>query len=314
MSEDKLLQELFEACMVGGAIGDAWGSSQENVSVKNTTTTYFLGRQTQPVHEWAFTDDTQLNMATCETLCLPGEFKPALLAENFVRYYKERRLTGLGSSTLKAITELQEGGHWSLVGRSGEFAAGNGAAMRIAPFAFYNNISRDTIRDSCRITHKNDEAYVGALAIIHCLKSIVSKAWNGENNLFDLIIPELPDTSVRDRLIEISSFRDHPDINSIAQLGNNGYVVNSIPLAIFAASLVLKIGLPEMYKSVIEAGGDTDTNASLAGQIAGTLIGINNFPKELTLRLEVVDRYDWVRGIIEKTKTNIVQRASLPLL
>jgi len=60
------------------------------------------------------------------------------------------------------------GTHWPLSGRSGEYAAGNGAAMRIAPLAFFVDAStrQQLIRDVCIITHKNDEAFVGCLAII----------------------------------------------------------------------------------------------------------------------------------------------------
>ena len=76
-------------------------------------------------------------------------------------------MSGLGSSTLKPLRELQVGGHWALVGRSGEYAAGNGAAMRIAPLAFKQQVDRQTLKDICSITHKNDEAYTGALAIYY---------------------------------------------------------------------------------------------------------------------------------------------------
>lgn len=301
-STGTLLQQRFEACLLGGAIGDAWGSSFEFQKSPAITTTFYFGGQKEPAREWAFTDDTQLTMATCETLCLTERFDAAVLADNFVRYYREKKLTGLGSSTLKAIVELQAGGHWSQVGRSGEFAAGNGAAMRIAPFAFFNKINRENIRDACRITHKNDEAYIGALAIVLCLKAIISKTWTGENNLFDLIIPELPDTKVRDRLIEINSIKITSSIKDIALLGNDGYVVNSVPFAIFAASRVLETGIFAMFQQIIDTGGDTDTNASIAGQIAGALLVKDNFPKELISQLEAVHNYNWIHGIIQNTR------------
>lgn len=303
MNLHTLIQQ-FEACMAGGAIGDAWGSCFENMMVPDKKTTFYLGQPQEPVRKWGFTDDTQLTMATCEALCAGSEFDAAMLADMFVRYYKQKKLTGLGASTLKAIVELEAGAHWNQVGREGEYAAGNGAAMRIAPFAFFNNISRQHIRDACRITHRNDEAYVGALAIFLSIKSIISGAWTGKNNLFDLIIPELPDTRVRDRLIEISAIQNKSDIKSIALLGNNGYVVNSIPFAIFAATQAHKIGLHEMYKNIIDAGGDTDTNASLAGQIAATLY--TNIPATLLSDLKTVDNYEWMMNVVDKTKDCIV--------
>jgi len=299
-----ILKQQFEACMLGGAIGDAWGSCFENEIVPDNKTTFYLNPPKQPVRKWAFTDDTRLTMATCEALCTGDDFNAALLAGMFVRYYKAKRLTGIGASTLKAIVELEAGAHWSQVGREGEYAAGNGAAMRIAPFAFFPNITRQNIRDACRITHRNDEAYVGALAIYLSIKAAISGAWTGENNLFDLIIPELPDTRVRDRLIEINAIQNNSDIRSIALLGTNGYVVHSIPFAIFAATRVYKTGMHEMYKSVIDAGGDTDTHASLAGQIAGAVY--TNIPAELLSNLKAVDNYEWMMSVVERTKHGIV--------
>ncbi|WP_205510192.1 ADP-ribosylglycohydrolase family protein [Longitalea arenae] len=305
MKKAAILRERFEACMLGGAIGDAWGSAFENLKIPDSTTAFYLSKPKETNPLWAFTDDTQLTMATCEALCASADFRPDLLADVFVRYYKEKRLSGLGASTLKAIVELEAGAHWSQVGRTGEFAAGNGAAMRIAPFAFFGNMSRENIRSACWITHRNDEAYVGALAIFLSLKAIVAGEWTGKNNLFELIIPALPDTRVRDRLMEINAIQCKSDIKTIAALGNNGYVVNSVPFAIFAATQAGRIGMYEMYKSVIGCGGDTDTNASLAGQIAGALLGISHLPKELLLKLSTVDGYDWVRSVIDRTKGHI---------
>ena len=130
-------QERFEACILSGAIGDAQGSSYENeVQIDNSRTFYLGGEIKSNKKPWVITDDTQLTLASCEALFDNSELNPEILSKYFVKYYKERKLTGLGSSTLKAILELEAGIHWSQVGRSGDFAAGNGAAMRIAPFAF----------------------------------------------------------------------------------------------------------------------------------------------------------------------------------
>jgi len=295
----------FEACIIGGAIGDAWGSSYENEIKENNPTTFYYGQKKEPERIWAITDDTQLTLATCEALCDSNRFTPDLLANWFVRYYQQRKLIGIGASTLKAIIELEAGGHWSQVGRTGEYAAGNGAAMRIAPLAFINTITNEDIRNSCRITHRNDEAYTGALAVIHSIRAILNKSWLGDNSLFDILIPQLPDTRVRDRLIEINSLPENTTIAEIARLGNNGYVVNSVPFAIFAASVVLKTGMTSMFQAIIDSGGDTDTNASIAGQIAGALIGKENIPVNLIDQLKLLKQYKRIKEIVDKTKTKI---------
>src|SRR5260370_495332 len=127
-------------------------------------------------------DDTQLTLATCQSIIECGRVDPENLASHFLRWYLAGRIRGMGSSALKAMRDLAVGTHWALAGARGEFAAGNGAAMRIAPLAFLLNPSdagdRTVIRDVCRITHHNDEAYAGALAVMLAIRSVLSGAWS----------------------------------------------------------------------------------------------------------------------------------------
>jgi ADP-ribosylglycohydrolase len=106
--------------------------------------------------------------------------------------------------------------------------------------------------------------------------------------LFEVIVNQLPDTKVRDRLIEISKLPKSATIETVSKLGNDGYVVNSVPFAIYSATRVLEIGMSEMLEKIIQSGGDTDTNASIAGQIAGTLLGIDNIPKTLIDKVKLM--------------------------
>jgi ADP-ribosylglycohydrolase len=296
--------ERFEACILLGAIGDAWGSSYESYVSPVKPNTFYWHPVKEPIETWQLTDDTMLTLASCEAL-LNVDFSPEILANYFVKYHKQRKLAGIGASTLKAILELEIGGHWSQVGRSGEYAAGNGAAMRIAPFAFKQSISREDIRDLCRITHKNDEAYAGALSVVLAIRAILDGKWTGEENLLDILIQQLPDTNVRDRFTEINTNYDTKTIEDVVRLGTNGYVVNSVPFAVFSASLVPKLGVHAMLEQIIKAGGDTDTNASIAGQIAGALVGLKEIPTNLCQNLQELSEFSWMQKIIHQTKHTI---------
>ncbi|MCC1485642.1 ADP-ribosylglycohydrolase family protein [Winogradskyella immobilis] len=298
------ISERFKGCILGGAIGDAYGSSYENITKEdNSENTYYLfGKPKVKIPKWRITDDTQLTLATCEAIIENESLNAEVFAEKYLEYFKSRKITGIGASTLKALQELEVGGHWSLVGRKGEYGAGNGSAMRIAPLGFETNITRDLIKDVCNITHQNDEAYIGALSVIIAIQSILNETWTGKENLIKIITDQLPDTRVRDRLIEIDNLKC--DLKQVGELGNDGYVVNSIPLAIAFASKVNEIGLTDMYKQIIELGGDTDTNCSIAGQIAGTLIGIQNIPIELTNKLKELNDFAWINGIVDKYVEN----------
>lgn len=293
------ISERFKGCIVAGAIGDAFGSAYENISKSDNskTTFYPFGKPKNIIPDWRLTDDTQLTLATCETIIENEILKPEFFASKFLEYYQAKKITGIGASTLQALKGLEIGGHWSLVGRKGEFAAGNGAAMRVAPLGFEPNITRQNIKDICNITHQNDEAYVGSLCITIAIQSIINGDWTGDGNLLKIIINKIPDTSVRDRLIEIDSL--NCDLLEIPKLGNNGYVVNSIPLAITYANKVKEIGIDEMFNQLIKIEGDTDTNCSIAGQIAGTLLGINAIPNHLIEKLKKLNDYKWIKTTIE---------------
>src|SRR6185312_6344313 len=170
---DDLLRDKLTGCLVGGAIGDSVGSFHES-----KTNVQFIDFEAS----FGITDDTQLTLATCESIIETKSISPKNISMKFLEWFNGRKLTGLGSSTLKALRDLQVGAHWGLSGRSGEYAAGNGAAMRIAPLAFFLSLSdhRTVIRDVCYITHKNEEAYIGALSVLYAIKANLSAQWSGE--------------------------------------------------------------------------------------------------------------------------------------
>jgi ADP-ribosylglycohydrolase len=289
--------ERFEGCIIGGAIGDAWGSGFENQFEEEDDTFYLVGNPYVKMPTWGITDDTQLTLATIEAMIEDEALKPESIVNQFLKYYQSRKLRGVGASTLKALKELNLGGHWSQVGRRGEYAAGNGAAMRIAPIAFREEMDDSKIRDICIITHNNDEAYVAAKCVIIAIRETLKGNWTGEQNLIEMIIEQIPDTRTRDRLIEIKNIKS---LEEIGKKGNDGYAVNSIPLAVAAANKVSEIGIEEMFSQLIKIGGDTDTNCSIAGQIAGTLIGRKGMPATLINKLKELPEFNWIEKAINK--------------
>nr|GFC66145.1 hypothetical protein [Tanacetum cinerariifolium] len=114
---------------------------------------------------------------------------PAQLAASLADAYGQGLFTGLGASTLKALRELRAGGHWSQVGRGGDYSAGNGAAMRSAPFAFWEQYSLAELSDFCQITHRHSDAYAGALAVVLAIRAILAGHWTGAEPLLELLLP-----------------------------------------------------------------------------------------------------------------------------
>jgi ADP-ribosylglycohydrolase len=273
--------EKIIGCILGGAIGDCLGGPYEG-----GTTPITIDYQ----HEWKLSDDTQMTLATCEAISRRGGVDPATIASVFVTWFKKSRITGFGAATYKALSELSRGAHWALVGRKGEMAAGNGAAMRIAPLAFWldpeDSKARVAIRDVCRITHHNEEAYVGALAVALAIRFCFDGTWNGQSKIIQPIADKIPDSCIRDRLIALSEIDDSTPLADVAErFGCSGHVVESVPFALFAAQRGKLLGFEALIGDVVSCGGDTDTTASMVGQIMGTLAGQSGIPNGMIARL-----------------------------
>ena len=268
------LHDQITGCLLAGSLGDSIGAFFENQTAPQFTIPLDL----------RVTDDTQLTIATCESIIASSAVGPESIAARMTDWFRERRISGIGASTLKSLTELDAGGHWAMVGATGERSAGNGAAMRIAPMAFFLDPTigsdRTTIRDVCRITHRNDESYLGALAILY---SINRRRLDRE--LIEYLIDHLPDSRIRDRFIEIDA--NKITAVQLASLHNpSGYVVDSVPLSILCS--IESSSILDSIKSIVEFGGDTDTIASMFGHIFGAIHGANCLPMEI---VEQIDEY-----------------------
>lgn len=268
-TEDQVL-----GCILGGALGDAWGGPWEG---RVGPLKFEIPLQSR------ISDDTQLTLATCESVIEKGFFDPENLAAHFLDWFVRGRITGIGASTLKAMRDLSAGAHWALAGNRGEHAAGNGAAMRIAPLAFMLNpleaSDRTIIRDVCRITHHNEESYVGALAVVSAIHSVRSGLWLGQQGFLNIAVDSLPDSAVRDRIEQI--IRDKVTPEEAAEVfGASGYVVDTVPLALHFAQCIAHDPLPTVLARTIGCGGDTDTIASITGQVAGTVVGAASISRD----------------------------------
>lgn len=250
----RFAQQIVRSCIIGGAAGDVLGGIVER-RVKS------------------FSDDTQLTVATCEAVLEKGEPDPHAIAERLRAWFAAGEITGVGSSTLKALRDLQAGAHWALAGARGEHAAGNGAAMRAAPLAFVLDpqkpADRTRLRDIARITHHHDEAYIGALAVILALRRAAAAIdWSNA-----AIATELPDSRVRDNLLRSASLDDRNLGSVVALIGASGFVAETIPVAFELARQMHATTFEGAIREMNSLGGDTDTIGSIAGQLWGVVTG-----------------------------------------
>src|SRR5688500_12037770 len=101
MSSVVTLSSRARGCILGGAIGDAMGGPLEG----QPAPVKFRDHQ-----QWRISDDTQLTLATCESITeLHGQVSAEHIAARFVHWFRARRINGMGASTLKALRDLDAG-------------------------------------------------------------------------------------------------------------------------------------------------------------------------------------------------------------
>jgi ADP-ribosyl-[dinitrogen reductase] hydrolase len=251
--------ERIEPVLLAGAAGDGMGQTFEGQPADP-------GRAL-PGPPWTVSDDTRLTFATCRGIARASDIDPASIANEFVEAYRAG-LPGAGSSTLKALRDLAAGQHWALAGARGEFAAGNGAAMRIAPLAFFGDVREPAfsrvVRDVASITHRNDEAIVAAIAFVRALQLAADR--RPRRDVLTALIDELPDTALSDSLVALVALPEHATSAAAAKVvGTSGRAAQSVALALFLGSTTST--LETAVLEAVRCGGDTDTVAALAAQV-----------------------------------------------
>jgi len=283
------MHQKVKSCLITGFLGDAFGSKFELSDIPAGD------------DRWSFTDDTQLTAATCESLLANKGLNLRHLGQTFAEWYQSGRIQGIGAPTLMAMVSLIGGAGRAL--SNGDYAATNDAAMRIAPLAFWIDPTtpegQSQIRDCVEVTQSQEEAFAAALAV--CLAIRVASEKN--LNVLPFVIRHMPKSIVRTRLEELSTHSDLTIREVAKRFGNSPLAHESVPFALFAASQANVLGITGMMKAIASTGGDTDTNCSIAGQIAGAALGLDAISSEWMEKLQETEGfggyYDSVKRFAE---------------
>lgn len=273
-------------------------------------------------HKWfdgreagTWTDDTQLTLVVAESLIEQKKIDLDSLAKRHVESWQKEGNLGFGKTTNQAIQKLANGIHWLESGKNNKpkSGVGNGVAMKVSPIGalraspfwldqwvewkskFINNIIGLTL-----MTHYKRIAIDSALAHVFAVNLCLSGNFSVKKFLGDIsywsdfvIFTEIP--PLKDNLlgrfdilskIELKSLT----IEEIIKIfdGGTSYVYNSLPFS-YAFFLRNPYSIETLY-DVGNAGGDTDTNASIVGGLLGALNGASIFPQHLIEGLWQKDR------------------------
>jgi ADP-ribosylglycohydrolase len=278
--DDDPVLDRYRGCLLGVALGDALGAPYEFFSPPFEVAREFRPGVfgTAPGHP---TDDSTLAVACAEALLeaagpepAPGQ-PPAGFAAGYVRRLVAWATSGppdIGHQTRRAVAAWQAGHPPP----GDETAQGNGSLMAVAPvglrFAGLPGAARATAEAFAHLTHPSAAAadcnvtYVGLVA-----------------------------AAVRGRL----TARDlDPDTVAPAPPGadpagpGKGWCRLTLHLAVRALADAGELGPFEALVRLVARGGDTDTNAAVAGGLLGAVHGTSAWPDELLAGLALRPRLE----------------------
>jgi ADP-ribosylglycohydrolase len=79
---------------------------------------------------------------------------------------------------------------------------------------------------------------------------------------------------------------------------HSSYVVHSVLLALYGAERIRSLGFKPLLRELIAAGGDTDTIASMAGQVAGAFLGRQALPGDMLKRVPELAQIERIAGAL----------------
>jgi ADP-ribosylglycohydrolase len=291
----------YRGALLGSASGDALGRPFESVRPDRIKARHGKIREFIKWSGWndgpvgTFTDDTQLTLWTARAILDAGDDHPAAFAGTLVERLDAIR--GIGQATRQAIIRHRDGKDWWTAGVP---SAGNGVAMRVAPLglAFGQDLTalrRETARNAL-VTHADRLAVASGIVQAYAVARLARTAPGTLDpaaflaELVDVLagfddagaIERRPDAGpepvrLADRIAELGDMLDLSPSQAFARTYNGGFVLESLPAAIWA--FLANADDPEEAIVVAVNGGyDADTVAAMTGAMAGAYHGETGLP------------------------------------
>jgi len=271
-----------------------------------------------------WTDDTAMSLDVARSLVERRLVDPEDVAQRHVATFLRFAGAGYGRSTREALERIKRGVPWREAGQEAgpNTGLGNGIPMRLAPLGCWFAVNRPTLRDvgaaqelarAARdlgmITHRHARAQIAGLLQAY----LVQRAVLTDRLDPDAILAELgrwarvheaawcddpasPD-SIGSRLEQVRLIRANGGrLSEVLALGVGCVVHESWPTSVGIALARVQSpcgGAGDLTAGILDAvnaGGDTDTNASMVGAILGALYGEEAIPA------------DWLEGLQEATE------------
>lgn len=261
-----------------------------------------------------YTDDTEQAMALMKSFIRNKKVDSYDVVNEILAWadrVKDKYASPLGPSTERALKAIRAGADINVSGRYGNT---NGSAMRISPVGLIHGLRGSSCEEmmkdvylTCLPTHNTTVCVSTAAAIAWgvalCVRGetdidfIVKETMRasdlGERYGYPIVAPSI---SKRIKFVyEIVKKAENPKA-AMKELydyfGGGDLAADSVPVAIALFALG-KGDVRLVNEYCVNFGGDCDTNAAMAGAMAGAYSGLNNVPQEWRETIKTVNRVDF---------------------
>ena len=236
-------------------------------------------RQLKPA-PWHFTDDTVMGIGVYKALEKDGYIDQNRLSQIFGRNYLLDWHRGYGGTAHEVLRALGNSADWRQVSPKvfdGMGSMGNGAAMRAAPIGayFYDDIDKaaEQAELSAQVTHFNDEAVAGAIAVVTAAALMVNikngaYSFTGSDFIKD-VANYVPESDTKYKILAgLQVSRDCNIDFAVSVLGNGLSLLaqDTVSIAVWCAAHFMNSYEEALWKAV-SALGDRDTICAIVGSI-----------------------------------------------
>jgi ADP-ribosyl-[dinitrogen reductase] hydrolase len=321
-------------CLLGGAIGDAFGYAVEFDKLANIKSKFGHGGLQLPVLRDGFSavsDDTQMTLFTLEGMNRAGtsaSIEDILTAvheayEDWLETQGEQSpgYTPFGTLCSRqalhakrapgntCLSALKLGG-WGTPEEPINNSKGCGGVMRVAPLGWIDHVEMDVAFDlgarAAAMTHGHPDGWISAgwLTVLiwhlfndkHVSRAIKFTSSFTSGKLENYALREKPRTLdlVQSAQALAESHRSKP-VEAIKAIGEGWVGEEALAIAVYC--VLSGSNFKDVIRRASNHDGDSDSTASIAGQIYGAWMGLDCLPMEWVGQIDVLD--ECLHGIKE---------------
>lgn len=307
--------------MLGLVVGDALGvpvQFMKRRDIQNrwqgpVTNMESGGVYDKPAGTWS--DDSSMALATLDSLCEYHGYHADDIMQKYVYWMYEGLYTPEGASfdvgitCHEAIAKYAQGTSWKDCGKTGEYANGNGALMRVLPLClWYGALQKagktDTescirvIQEAGALTHNHARSHMSCGLYYFMVRQLLEDGAKS-TKLLGLLQKGLSEGFAfyanrpegQQEGEHFHRVRELTQLKALTEkdIRSTGYVIDTLEAVLWC--LVTTDTYEACMCKAVNLGDDTDTVAAIAGGLAGLYYGCESIPQSW---LEVIKRKAWL--------------------